>query len=79
MITGGHADLLNGNQGQEREGGDDKNADGGTTSSHMWAQLGRDWRRIDADGFYMKRATLDSGWNSQQGKARQGKDIVSLA
>ena len=32
----------------------------------------RDWRRTDADGFYMRRATPDSGWNSQQGKARQG-------
>ena len=28
-------DLLNGNLGQEREGGDDKSADGGMTSLHM--------------------------------------------
>ena len=55
---------------QERGGGDDKNADGGTTWLHMWAQLGRDWRRTEADGFYMRRATPDFGWNSQQGKAR---------
>ena len=59
---------------QEREGEDDKNVDGGTTSLLMLAQLGRNWRRTDAKGFYMKRATLDSGWNSQQGKAR--KDTI---
>ena len=35
MITGRHLDLLNGNDGQEREGGDYKNGDGGTTSLHM--------------------------------------------
>ena len=39
---------------------------------HMWVKLGRDWRRTEADGFYMRRATPDFGWNSQQGKARQG-------
>ena len=53
---------------REKKEGKTKNADGRTTSRQMWAQLRRDRRRIDADGFYMRRATLDSGWKSQQGK-----------
>ena len=69
MITGRPVDLLKANQGQERQGGEDKYVDGRTTSMmHMWTQLGRDWCRVDADGFDT-RAALDSGWNSQQGKA----------
>ena len=31
MTTDGPKDSLNGNQGQERGGGEDKNVDGGTT------------------------------------------------
>ena len=36
---------------------------GGTTE--------RDWRRVDADLFFMRRPTLDSGWKNQQLKASQ--------
>ena len=57
MITGGYVDLLNGIQEQEKAEGDNKKADGGTTSLDMWAQLGRDWPRTDADGFHEKGYT----------------------
>ena len=56
-------DTLNGNKGQEREGGNYKNTYGRTTLLHMWTHLGRDWRRTD--GFHVRRATLDFKWNSQ--------------